>query len=198
MKDLGDEAEAFFRSGDEGTYEGGPASILPFVVSEELTEDWDLQSADEWLERRRRLKRFVATVVGGLSAGLMILSMCLLAARSRGADDLNPRRQAASLPEVTRPPVVAPALILPAPSVAAAQPDEPVLAAQASVVTEPSPSPTSVEARSEATRSKAPASPRRTAFVTTRAKAARNLPRGSADLPLISGVVAGPTAAFSN
>jgi hypothetical protein len=221
MKDLGDEAEAFFRSGDEGTYEGGPASsIAPFVLCDEPTEDWGLQSADEWLERRRRLKRLVATVVG-VGACLMILSVCLLAARARGADDVNPRRQAASLPVATNAPVVAPAPVMPAPvmpapvvpapvvpapvvpaPVAIAQPEEPASAAEAPVVTEPAPSPAVVDRHVDSTRSEAPSSPRRTAFVPMRTKAVRNLPRGSADLPLVSGVVSGPggppTAVFSN
>src|SRR5262249_55877777 len=75
---LGDEAEAFFRMGEDGTYEGGPASIAPLAVCEEPAEVWDIDSADEWLERRRRFKRLVATVIGGLGAGLVVLSMCLL------------------------------------------------------------------------------------------------------------------------
>src|ERR1700753_2523089 len=101
MNDLDDEAEAFFRSGDEGNYEGGPASMVPLVLSEEPAEPWPLRSADEWLERRRRVKRFVARVVGGLSAGLVVLSVCLLGARARTAEE-SPRRPApASLPPVT-------------------------------------------------------------------------------------------------
>jgi hypothetical protein len=75
---LGDDAEAFFRTGDEGTYEGGPASVIPFALCEELAEDLTVRVTDEQLERRRRLKRIVATLVGSLSAGLLFLFAWLL------------------------------------------------------------------------------------------------------------------------
>jgi hypothetical protein len=194
---------------DEGTYEGGPASIVPLVLCEEPAEVWDLQSADEWLERRRRFKRFVATVVGGLGAGLVILSVCFLAARARGAEDVNPTRQAFS-PHVTTTPVVpaatpvaeAPIAVADAPIAVADAPDgvseldgrsSPE---EATVVAEPAP----VVRRAEVTRSRLP-SPR-ASFAPARPQAATHLPRGSVDLPTLSGSISGlrgpPTAVFSN
>jgi len=198
MNNLDDDAEAFFRSGDEGTYQGGPASVVPFVC-EEPAEAWDLQSADEWLERRRRLKRFVATFVGGLSAGLAILSLCLLAARARSAEDVNPTRQAALPPQVTNAPVVpavtalaeAPVAVADAP-VAVAEPESRTSTEEANVVTEPPP----VVKRVDPPRSRAP-SPRRI-WVAPSRTGATDLPRGSVNLPSVSGAVSGPTAVFSD
>lgn len=198
MNKLDDDAEAFFRNGDEGTYVGGPASIVP-LVCEEPAEAWDLESADEWLERRRRLKRFVATVVGGLGAGLAILSLCVLAARARSADDVNPTRQAALPPQVKSAPVVpaattvaeAPVAMAEVPA-AVAEPESQTSTAEATAVPEPAP----VVQRVDAPRSRAP-SPRRIWVTPSRTKAPE-LPRGSANLPSVSGVVSGSTAAFSN
>jgi hypothetical protein len=205
MTNLGDDAEEFFRSGDEGTYEGGPASSIAPCVFEEPAADWDLRSADDWLERRRRLKRFVVTLVGALSAGLVILSVCLLAAHAGRADDATQRRQAATVPP-------APKLrLVPAPGVTVQserrlsppEPNTPALEPEAKGAREPAPPPAPVARSVAPRRSMAVASRPRVSVVPTptRPKAPANLPRASADLPPTSAAVTGrapPTATFPN
>lgn len=214
MNNLDEEAEAFFRRGDEGTYEGGPASIAPLVQCDEPASDRDLRSADDWLERRRVLKRFVATVVGGLSAGLVILFACLLVARARTGDDQKPIPRPASLSRVTQAPIVPAATAVPAAAVpaataavpAAAVPsatavkamlDEPLLPPPASSVAARAPS--AARRVVVATRSHAPRLRERAPTIPRRATTADALPRGSADLPVLSGrlrVFGGPPTAF--
>ena len=67
-----EEADAFFRVGDEGTYAGGPRSTAPVAV-DDVDEDFALDVTTEQLERRDRLKRYVTTLVGTLGAGVMVL-----------------------------------------------------------------------------------------------------------------------------
>jgi hypothetical protein len=67
-----EEADAFFKLGDEGTYVGGPRSFPP-VLRESDDEELAVGLGTEQLERRDRLKRFVTTLVGALSAAVMVL-----------------------------------------------------------------------------------------------------------------------------
>lgn len=74
MSHLGDDAEAFFRQGDDGTYEGGPKSLSPStrdVAHEE--DDLTTEVTPELLERRDRLQRIVKGVVGTLGACVVVL-----------------------------------------------------------------------------------------------------------------------------
>jgi hypothetical protein len=196
MNNLGDEAEAFFRSGDEGTYEGGPATLVPLVLEDEPADALDLRSTDEWLARRRRLKRFVGTVVGGLSAGLIILSVCLLGTRARSADDDKRGPQPASLPRVTN------ARISFAPTAVAARSDIPTLPTEAKDAPEPAPSLPPPARRVVSMRSTPAPSPRRLSLAPGHSKAIGTLPRASADLPALSSALAAthvpPTAQFPN
>jgi hypothetical protein len=85
MTTLGEDAEEFFRTGDEGTYEGGPATVIPVTLAEDPTEEHPpLAAVEQQLERRRRFTRVVVTLVGGLGAGVLVLGGWLLA-RSEGA-----------------------------------------------------------------------------------------------------------------
>ncbi len=230
MNNLGEEAEAFFRHGDEGTYEGGPASIAPLVQCDDPANDWDVRSADDWLDRRRLFKRFVATVVGGLSAGLVILFACLLATRGRTVEDQKPIPRPASLPRVPQAPALpAATVVVPAataavpavvPAATAAVPavvpaattavpaatavkatlDEPLSPPEASSAAVRAPSAPSPVSRGVAsTRSHALGPYQRAPSDPRRATAADALPRGSADLPVLSGklrVFGGPPTAF--
>jgi hypothetical protein len=90
MSNLGEDADAFFRSGDEGTYEGGPASVIPFALCDELAEDLTIGATEEQLERRRRLKRLVATIVGALGVGLLCLFTWFVGASARATDGDRP------------------------------------------------------------------------------------------------------------
>ena len=74
MSHLGDDAEAFFQQGDDGTYEGGPKSLSPStrdVAHEE--DDLTTEVTPELLERRDRLQRIVKGVVGTLGACVLVL-----------------------------------------------------------------------------------------------------------------------------
>ncbi|HVW24841.1 MAG TPA: hypothetical protein VHC69_05695 [Polyangiaceae bacterium] len=74
MSHLGDDAEAFFQKGDDGTYDGGPQSLGP-VARDAAHESDDLATevTPELLERRDRFQRIVKTVVGVLGAGVLVL-----------------------------------------------------------------------------------------------------------------------------
>jgi hypothetical protein len=71
---LGDDAEAFFQQGDDGTYEGGPKSLSPSTRDTAHEED-DLTTevTPALLERRDRLQRVVKGVVGTLGACVLVL-----------------------------------------------------------------------------------------------------------------------------
>lgn len=101
MSNLGDDAEAFFRTGDEGTYEGGPASDIPFALCEELSEDLPVRVTDEQLERRRRLKRIVATIVGTFGTGLLFLFAWLLGVSTHATEVEGSRPLSRPPPHVT-------------------------------------------------------------------------------------------------
>jgi hypothetical protein len=73
-----EEADAFFRNGDAGTYEGGPAVSLAPVVAPEPFDEHQPRSA-EHLARRNKLKRVVTAVVGSLGAGLLLVGVWRLA-----------------------------------------------------------------------------------------------------------------------
>lgn len=73
-----EEADAFFRDGDAGTYEGGPAVSLAPVATPELLDEPEPRGA-EHLVRRNKLKRVVTAVVGSLGAGLVLVGAWRLA-----------------------------------------------------------------------------------------------------------------------
>lgn len=80
MSHLGEEAEAFFKKGDEGTYEGGPRSLTPSTCDLPVEED-DTLTAEViagQLERRTRMQHLVTKVVGGLGIGLLFLLLLRL------------------------------------------------------------------------------------------------------------------------
>ena len=74
MSHLGDDAEAFFQQGDDGSYEGGPKSLSPSTRDTAHEED-DLATevTPALLERRDRLQRMVKGVVGTLGACVLVL-----------------------------------------------------------------------------------------------------------------------------
>jgi len=73
-----EEADAFFRDGDAGTYEGGPAVSLAPVTTPDLLDEPHPRNA-EHLARRAKLKRVVTAVVGSLGAGLLLVGVWRLA-----------------------------------------------------------------------------------------------------------------------
>jgi hypothetical protein len=83
---LGEDAEAFFKKGDEGTYEGGPRSIMPSSrdCPEPAEEDESLTTEliAGQLERRSRMQRLVTKIVGGLGVGVLLLVPVRLRASS--------------------------------------------------------------------------------------------------------------------
>jgi len=109
MDNLGEEAEAFFRSGDEGTYQGGPASIVPFELCEDAVEDPPLDASEEVLERRRKLKRWVATIVAALSAGLVVLLAGLFVGAQHPAEHEDAASRSVQAQPVITPPATPPA-----------------------------------------------------------------------------------------
>lgn len=74
MSHLGDDAEAFFQKGDEGTYDGGPQSLGPLARdAAHESDDLATEVTPELLERRDRFQRIVKSVVGVLGAGVLVL-----------------------------------------------------------------------------------------------------------------------------
>jgi len=72
---LGDAAEAFFREGDEGRYEGGPIdSLAPVMAPDLVIDDAPTPPSPELLARRLRLQRMVTTVVGSLGAAFVLMA----------------------------------------------------------------------------------------------------------------------------
>ena len=148
MSHLGEEAEAFFKKGDEGTYEGGPRSLTPTSSDLPVEENESLTAeliADQ-LERRTRMQHLVTKIVGGLGVGLLLLLSVRLGA-SRTADretteslgSMAPRTHATPSP-LAAAPVGAPARgagpaapVAAAPVVAAPPPPAPTAAPIASV-----------------------------------------------------------------
>lgn len=137
MSHLGDDAEAFFRQGDDGTYEGGPKSLSPStrdIAHEE--DDLTTEVTPELLERRDRLQRIVKGVVGTLGACVVVLlpfrfgitggSSTASAATAIEISTPAPVDVAATQANVSNVPVVADALPTtpPAPVVAPAVPAE--------------------------------------------------------------------------
>jgi len=120
---LGEDAEAFFKKGDEGTYEGGPLSIMPSSrdCPEAVEEDEHLTTEviAGQLERRSRMRRLVTRIVGGLGVGVLLLVPVRLRA-SNAAAAVAAKPVATITPVVkvpAREPVLSP---LPAPAAAAA------------------------------------------------------------------------------
>jgi hypothetical protein len=102
--------DAFFRAGSEGTYEGGPGTLVPIEL-----EDWvDAPSSapgEEELERRRRLQRVVVGIVATLSVSLF-LAVALRSASSGEGDERRVRGvlapssidlRASGMPSIERP-----------------------------------------------------------------------------------------------
>jgi hypothetical protein len=142
---LGEEAEAFFKKGDEGTYEGGPLSMMPSSVDcpalGEEDENLTTELIAGQLERRSRMQRLVTKIVGGLGVGVLLLvparSWVGRAAGGTSAESLAviaPRAHAAPLPLAEVPkaaelPVAAPELPAAAPPPLQDRPAAPVAAA---------------------------------------------------------------------
>jgi len=85
------EADAFFRQGDEGTYEGGPADLLPSGMFDAGAQNPASAPTAEQLERRERFKRLVAGIVVTLGAGA-VLAVVL---RAGGNQSGQPKPEAA-------------------------------------------------------------------------------------------------------
>ncbi|HEX4334501.1 MAG TPA: hypothetical protein VH062_01235 [Polyangiaceae bacterium] len=90
MTHLDDDAEAFFRRGEEGTYDGGPASLLPFATDEQPDSAPSLGSTLDQLERRRKFARLVTTIVGSLGAVLVLAVLLGAHARAVERDTADP------------------------------------------------------------------------------------------------------------
>ena len=129
MSHLGEEAEAFFKKGDEGTYEGGPRSLTPSSCDLPVEENESLTAEviASQLERRTRMQHLVTKVVGGLGIGLLVL-LPLRLGTSRTANgetteslgSMAPRTHATPSP-LAAAPMGAPAVaVVPAAPVAAA------------------------------------------------------------------------------
>jgi len=85
---LGEEAEAFFQKGDEGTYDGGPSSLQPSArdAAPEHEEALTTELSTEQLERRDRFKRLVTTIVGSLGVAVLILVPLRLGASNASSE----------------------------------------------------------------------------------------------------------------
>lgn len=130
MSHLGEDAEAFFQKGDEGTYDGGPRSLVP-ATRETLPELEELTTevTPELLERRDRLQRIVTTVVGVLGAGVLVLLPFRLVKNTAPEPVLQaPARAQESAPAIV-PPQASPAVVRE--DAPAAHTTEPVAAAVA-------------------------------------------------------------------
>lgn len=119
MSHLGEEAEAFFKKGDEGTYEGGPSSIMPSSrdCPERVEADETLTTelmADQ-LERRSRMQRLVTKIVGGLGVGVLLLVPVRLRASNAAATTAAKPVTAVTPPAVATLATLAPVQSPPAP-----------------------------------------------------------------------------------
>ncbi len=153
MSNLGEDTEAFFRKGDEGTYEGGPGSVIPLELCDDTAEDAPIGVTEGQLERRRRFKRVVGTIVGTLGSGLVLA--LLLGTSARATDDEGPSANPPPQPP-SKMAAVAAASTAPAPSPRVAT------AAAIEEARVPPPSLPSASARPEATTVQNVALPRAT------------------------------------
>lgn len=216
--DTEDELEAFFRSGDDGTYVGGPASVAP--VSAELEEHADEPLAEEAirqrLERRAKYQQLVSRLMTVLGVAAL-LTVTVRAASSTGKGRASvvvaapvsktaPAR-VSGVPTTAAPPVEPPAPVLLTAHAPPVEPpaSEPVAALLRAVETEPPPERASSR-RAIATARTPSAAPRpRNSTVKPAPRpepdhavlAARApLPRASASFPAGTRAHAPPTANF--
>jgi len=63
------EAESFFKRGDDGTYEGGPADLVFAGMSDPTQEDAPAPRTAEQIRRRNHFKHWVTGIVATLAAG---------------------------------------------------------------------------------------------------------------------------------
>jgi CheY-like chemotaxis protein len=88
-----DPLHKFFSEGDQGTYEGGPASLPPPSVDPILAPEEELHRpalTPEQLARRERMKKHVAMLLGFLLASLLIGILAHQLRRRNEADQLPP------------------------------------------------------------------------------------------------------------
>jgi hypothetical protein len=122
---LGDEADAFFQKGDEGTYEGGPRSVMPSTRDlPDEDENLNAELIAGQLERRSRLQRLVTKIVVGLGVSVLLLvparlrttsAVAAAATESLGTMTRNP--PPAQTPPVQAPPPLADLTAAPEPSI---------------------------------------------------------------------------------
>lgn len=185
--------EAFFRSGDEGTYAGGPSSLPP-VYSE--LEDRDTEPALEAaiaqrLERRARYQQLVTRLMSVLGVAAL-LAVTVRAAALRGGDGAAP----AARPAAERLALAAPPEPAPLAPVAAIAPETPP--PEALVEAPPAPVPPRAD-RDDRPRAPAKAA-RRAPTPPVPVAPERSVPRASASFPSAprSASHAPPTANFAN
>jgi len=108
---LEEEADAFFKKGDEGTYEGGPRSVMP--SSRDLPDEGENLTGEliaGQLERRSRLQRLVTKIVGGLGVSVLLLVPSRLRANHAVAAPAteSPGTMTRNQPAAMTPPIRAP------------------------------------------------------------------------------------------
>jgi hypothetical protein len=98
--------KAFFSEGDQGTYEGGPATVPPPHVDPVLVPEEELQRpplTPEQHARRESMKQKVAALVGFLLASLLI-GILAHQLRKRGEADQLPQPPPTAEPAAVQPP----------------------------------------------------------------------------------------------
>lgn len=100
--------ERFFTEGDEGTYEGGPASLPPpnSLDPEELDPETGPPRYSRTPEQERRRKKFVRLVAGvvGLGLGVFLCALALDFGRSAPRPTLEGAAKSEALPVAPTPP----------------------------------------------------------------------------------------------
>jgi hypothetical protein len=130
---LGEDADAFFQKGDEGTYDGGPRSLRPSTRDSVSDDDLTTAVTPELLERRSRLQRLVTRFVGGLGVSVAVLLLVRLQLSAHSSD-------AVSQPAVQGPAVSLPLQLPVAPAaVVAADPAPPLPALNVPAASEATP-----------------------------------------------------------
>jgi hypothetical protein len=110
----GDEHDAFFDQGDEGTYHGGPNSNLPPPDSTDAVEPV-IPRAERTPEQRERTRRNTRIVLGVLAASVVIVLIGLARMKSNSDASGQGSDAPASPPLVQQPPPPAPPPPPPAP-----------------------------------------------------------------------------------